>query len=400
MKWIEKWMQSLGAPFQEKGPLEKLHPLYEAIDTFLLTPGKVTRKAPHVRDAVDLKRIMVFVIIALVPATLMGIYNTGYQMLLARHAVVDFWACMGLGAGQVLPIIAVSYAVGGFWEILFAVVRKHEINEGLLVTGLLFPLVLPPTIPLWMVAAGISFGVVIGKELFGGTGFNVFNPALLARACLFFAYPSQMSGAKVWVAVDGCTRATPLAVVSQAAHGMDPVQLLGSSGYTFQNLFFGLRPGSIGETSAVACLLGLVFLLMTRVANWKIIVSAAAGVLTMASVFSLFNGPDTSAYFALPVYWHYVLGGFAFGAIFMATDPVSAPATRLGHWIYGFLIGVLTVLIRVVNPAYPEGVMLSILFMNVFSPAIDYFVMMSHISSREKRNRALSSGTCEGRLRE
>ncbi len=391
MEWVKKILQVSGAPFQKKGPLEKLYPLYEAIDTFVLTPGKVTRKAPHVRDSVDLKRMMVFVIIALIPATLMGIYNTGYQMLLAQRLAPDLWTCVSLGAGKVLPIIAVSYAVGGFWEVLFAVVRKHEINEGLLVTGLLFPLVLPPTIPLWMVAVGISFGVVMGKEVFGGTGFNVFNPALLARACVFFAYPSQMSGAKVWVAVDGYTHATPLGVVSQAAHGVDPVQALATAGYTFQNLFWGLRPGSIGETSTFACLLGLAFLLITRVANWKIVVSCVAGVFTMATIFALFNGPDQPAYFALPVYWHYVLGGFAFGAVFMATDPVSAPATRLGAWIYGFMIGVITVIVRVANPAYPEGVMLSILFMNVFASSIDYGVMMSHISSRNKRNKALSS---------
>lgn len=391
MKFVEKIMTAVGAPFQKKGPLEKLYPLYEAIDTFVLTPGKVTKKAPHVRDSVDLKRMMVFVIIALIPATLMGIYNTGYQILLAQNLALNFWDCVRLGAGKVLPIIAVSYAVGGFWEVLFAVVRKHEINEGLLVTGLLFPLVLPPTIPLWMVAVGISFGVVIGKELFGGTGFNVFNPALLARACLFFAYPSQMSGAKIWVAVDGYTRATPLGVSSQAPHGANIIEQLSNAGYTFHNLFFGLRPGSIGETSTFACLLGLAFLLITRVANWKIIFSAVVGVFAMSSIFSLFNGPNQPAYFALPFYWHYILGGFAFGAIFMATDPVSAPTTRLGHWIYGFMIGVITVIVRVANPAYPEGMMLAILFMNVFASSIDYGVMMSHIGNRNKRNKALSS---------
>jgi Na+-transporting NADH:ubiquinone oxidoreductase subunit B len=391
MKFIEKFMSSVGKPFQKKGPLEKFYPLYEAIDTFVLTPGKLTQKAPHVRDSVDLKRVMVFVIIALIPATLMGIYNTGYQMLTAQNMAPDFWKCVVQGASKVLPIIAVSYAVGGFWEVLFAVVRKHEINEGLLVTGLLFPLVLPPTIPLWMVAVGISFGVVIGKEIFGGTGFNVFNPALLARACLFFAYPAQMSGAKIWVAVDGYTRATPLAVTSQAVRGSDQVQLLADAGYNFHNLFFGLKPGSIGETSVLACLIGLVFLLVTRVANWKIIISAVIGLVSMSLFLSLFNGPGQPAYFAMPFYWHFLLGGFAFGAIFMATDPVSAPATKVGQIIYGFLIGLMTVLIRVFNPAYPEGVMLSILFMNVFASAIDYFVMTNHITARNSRNKSLSS---------
>ena len=289
---------------------------------------------------------------------------------------------MAEGAWKVIPIILVSYAAGGFWEVLFAVTRKHEINEGFLVTGILFALVLPPSIPLWQVAVGISFGVVFGKEIFGGTGMNVFNPALTARAFVFFAYPAQISGSTVWVAVDGYTSATPLAVAAATPKGASVMQSLGDAGYNFQNMFLGFIPGSIGETSALACLIGLAFLLITRVASWRIILGCVLGLLTMATGFYLLQGPDRLAFFALPPYLHLVMGGFAFGAVFMATDPVSAAATNLGRWIYGFLIGVLVVLIRVVNPAYPEGVMLSILFMNAFAPLIDYFVVENHIKRR------------------
>ncbi len=391
MKLLENMLHKVGSMFEKDKPLAKFYPVYEALDTFLLTPGKVTKKSPHVRDAWDMKRVMIFGVFALIPAIFMSVYNTGYQILLAKGLSIDFWMCIQLGLSKVLPIIIVSYAFGGFWEVLFAVVRKHEINEGFLVTGILFPLTLPPTIPLWQVAVGISFGVVFGKEIFGGTGYNVFNPALLARAFVFFAYPAQISGAKVWVAFDGYTRATPLAVISQAAHGANPVDLLSKAGYTFHDLFWGIKPGSIGETSVVACLLGLAFLLITRVANWKIVFSSVLGVIAMGGLFYLLQGPNQPAYFFLPLYWHFVLGGFAFGAVFMATDPVSAPSTNIGHWIYGFLIGALTVLIRVCNPAYPEGVMLSILFMNVFAPAIDYFVMQNNINNRQKRNKSLTS---------
>ena len=382
MKFIEEQLKKVGQLFAKGKPLEKFYPLFEAMDTFLLTPGKTARKAPFVRDAVDMKRVMIFVVLALVPATLMGIYNTGYQIEIAKGLTHSFWGAVESGAWKVIPIILVSYAAGGFWEVLFAVTRKHEINEGLLVTGILFALTLPPSIPLWQVAVGISFGVVFGKEIFGGTGMNVFNPALTARAFVFFAYPAQISGSTVWVAVDGYTRATPLAVAAATPKGASVVQALGDAGYNFQNMFLGFIPGSIGETSALACLIGLTFLLITGVASWRITLGCVLGLLTMASGFYLLQGPDRLAFFALPPYWHLVMGGFAFGAIFMATDPVSAAATNVGRWIYGFLIGMLTVLIRVVNPAYPEGVMLSILFMNAFAPLIDYFVVENHIKRR------------------
>lgn len=382
MKFLEEQLKKAGQLFEKGKPLEKLYPLYEALDTFLLTPGKTAAKAPFVRDAVDMKRVMIFVVLALVPATLMGIYNTGYQIEIARGLTHSFWGAVEAGAWKVIPIILVSYAAGGLWEVLFAVTRKHEINEGFLVTGILFALTLPPTIPLWQAAVGISFGVVFGKEIFGGTGMNVFNPALTGRAFLFFAYPAQISGSAAWVAVDGYTRATPLAVAAATPKGVSVVQALGDAGYNFQNMFLGFIPGSIGETSALASLIGLAFLLITGIASWRIVAGCVLGLLGMAATFYFLQGPARLAFFALPPHWHLVMGGFAFGAVFMATDPVSAAATNVGRWIYGFLIGVLTVLIRVVNPAYPEGVMLAILFMNAFAPLIDYFVVENHVKRR------------------
>jgi len=371
--------------FEKGKPLEKLYPFYEALDTFLLTPGKTAKKAPHVRDAVDLKRMMISVVIALIPCVVIGIYNVGYQIALAKGLTASLGTCFGQGALRVLPIIIVAYAAGGFWEALFAVVRKHEINEGFLVTGILFAVTLPPTIPLWQVAVGISFGVVIGKEIFGGTGMNVLNPALTARAFLFFAYPAQISGDAVWVAVDGFTKATPLAVIASAPKGASAMAVLSEAGFTLKDMFMGFIPGSIGETSTLACLIGLAYLLITRVASWRIIAGCVVGLLGMSAVFSIFKGSESLAFYSLPIYWHIALGGFAFGSIFMATDPVSSSATDTGRWIYGILIGVLIVLIRMVNPAYPEGVMLAILFMNVFAPLIDHFVVQQNIKRRLSR---------------
>lgn len=385
MKFLEEQSKKIKKLFEKGKPLEKFYPLYEALDAFLLTPGTKTKKAPYVRDAVDLKRVMIFVVIALVPCIFMGIYNTGYQIQAAKGASVALGGCLWLGLSQVLPIIFVSYIAGGFWEVLFAIIRKHEINEGFLVTGILYALILPPTIPLWQVAVGISFGVVIGKEIFGGTGMNVLNPALTARAFVFFAYPAQMSGDAVWAAVDGFTRATPLAVVAAAGKGSSAVAALTQAGYTFKDVFLGFIPGSIGETSTLACLIGLIFLLVTGVASWRIVAGCALGLTTMSLVFFLGRGDNSLAFFSLPPYWHMALGGFAFGSVFMATDPVSSSATDLGRWIYGFLIGTLVILIRMVNPAYPEGVMLAILFMNVFAPLIDHFVVQYNIKRRLSR---------------
>ncbi|MCA9393501.1 MAG: NADH:ubiquinone reductase (Na(+)-transporting) subunit B [Candidatus Omnitrophica bacterium] len=385
-KLLAEQSKKIEEKFFAKGkPLEKLYPLFDAMDTFLLTPGKTTKSAPHVRDSVDIKRVMIFVVIALIPCILMGIYNVGHQVQAAKAMEPSLLGAVGIGLWKVLPIIIVTYAVGGLWEVLFAVVRKHEVNEGFLVTGILFALTLPPSIPLWIVAVSISFGVVIGKEIFGGTGYNVLNPALTARAFAFFAYPAQMSGDAVWAAVDGFSQATPLAVLSQADRGSSAVDALAAAGYTFQDVAMGFIPGSIGETSTVACLLGLAFLLVTRVASWRIVAGCWIGVVAMGLVLNMFKGPEALAYMNLPPHWHLIMGGFAFGSIFMATDPVSSSATNTGRWIYGVLIGMLVVLIRVVNPAYPEGVMLAILFMNVFAPLIDHFVVEANVKRRLAR---------------
>ena len=385
MKFIEDQFKSISKFFEEGKPLAKLFPLFEATETFLLTPGKLTQKAPFIRDGVDIKRMMTFVLFALLPCIVMGIYNTGLQMQLAQGEAYSLLRSFFLGLTKVIPIIIVSYVVGGFWEVLFAIVRKHEINEGFLVTGILFALILPPTIPLWQVAVGISFGVVVGKEIFGGTGMNILNPALTARAFLFFAYPAQISGDKVWVAIDGITKATPLAIIADAPRAGEIVSTLTQAGYSFSDAFFGFIPGSIGETSVLACLLGLVFLLITGVASWRIILGCFLGLSSLGLLFNIFQGHESLAAFSLPIHRHMVLGGFAFGSIFMATDPVSSCATKKGHWIYGFFIGALVILIRTINPAYPEGMMLAILFMNIFAPLIDHFVVQENIKRRNLR---------------
>ena len=385
MKALREFCDGLEKHFEKGKPLEKLYPLYEAVDGFLFTPGKRAAKAPFIHDSVDLKRVMVLVMLAVLPATIFGIFNVGHQAQLASGAAPRLMDALLRGTMAVLPVILVSYVVGGFWEVLFACVRKHEINEGFFVTGILFALTLPPHIPLWQVAVGISFGVVVGKEIFGGTGMNIVNPALAARAFLFFAYPAQMSGDTIWVAVDGVSKATPLAVLAAAPAGTSATAALTQAGYTWMQLFTGFIPGSIGETSKLACLIGLALLLITGVASWRIIAGCVAGLLTMSLVVLFFKGPHSSIQASLPPHWHLVLGGFAFGAIFMATDPVSAAATRLGRWIYGFLIGAFVVLIRVFNPAYPEAVMLSILVMNIFSPLVDHYIVEQHIHRRRPR---------------
>jgi Na+-transporting NADH:ubiquinone oxidoreductase subunit B len=332
--------------------------------------------------------------LALLPAVLFGMWNAGHQ-----HNVVNQVANAGCmadikqGMILILPLVLTSYIVGGIWEVLFAIVRKHEINEGFLVTGLLFPLTLPPTIPLWQVAVGISFGVVIGKEIFGGTGFNILNPALTARAFCFFSYPIQISGDKVWTSLSGqadviagFTGATPLAIAAQAPAGSNVVQLLAEAdyaGFTWLRMFLGSFGGSIAETSALAAVIGALILIVTGVGSWRIMVSGVLGLTVAAQLLNLLPGDVYRGFTQLPFYYHLVMGGFAFGIVFMATDPVSAAATNAGKWIYGFMIGALTVLIRVANPAYPEGVMLSILFMNVMAPLIDHMVLQFHIRQRK-----------------
>jgi len=403
MKLLRALLDSQAKHFKKGGKLEALYPLYEANDTFLYTPGEVTSGASHVRDGLDLKRMMVTVVLALSGCVFMAMYNTGYQANLAiSHGALPLanwqsnvfqefgWtftpdsvsACIAHGALYYLPVLLVTFAVGGAWEMLFASVRRHEINEGFLVTGMLFPLVLPVTIPLWQVALGISFGVVIGKEIFGGTGMNILNPALTARAFVFFAYPAEMSGNSVWIAAstgsDGVSGATWLAESAETG------AVAFTQGLTFWDAFMGFIPGSMGETSALACLVGAIVLIVTRIGSWRIMISVALGTGLMAWLFNIV-GSDTNPAFAVSPAWHFVLGGWAFGTVFMATDPVSAPSSDSARYVYGFLIGVLVVLVRVVNPAYPEGMMLSILFMNLFAPVLDYFVVRSNVKRRRAR---------------
>lgn len=401
MKLLRNFLDGIHPHFAKGGKFAKLYPLYEAADTFLFSPGKVTEGNTHVRDGLDQKRLMITVGVALGPCFFMALYNTGYQANLAmaemgitlapgwRGLVMQFLG-MGYDHQSLLsnllhgslffaPVFLVCNVVGGLWEALFATIRGHEINEGFLVTGLLFPLTLPPNIPLWQVALGISFGVVIGKEVFGGTGKNFLNPALTARAFLFFAYPAQMSGDAIWTAVDGFSGATPLGLV--AAEGMDAL----TANIGWNEAFIGRIQGSMGETSTLACLFGAAFLLYTGVGSWRIMLSVLIGAVVTSSLLYLI-GSETNPMFQMDPSWHIVLGGFAFGLVFMATDPVSASMTETGKWFYGGLIGFMVILIRVINPAFPEGMMLSILFGNVFAPVIDYFVVRANIKRRMSRN--------------
>ena len=401
MKFLLKTLKKFDHHFHPGGKLEKLYPLWEAQSTFLFTPDITTTKGPHVRDSMDLKRLMIMVVFALIPATVFGIYNTGYQTARATGnlASLETWQVFANGAAMVLPIILVSYATGGIWEVVFAIVRKHPVSEGFLVTGLLVPLILPPTIPLWQVALGVSFGVVFGKEIFGGTGMNIFNPALTARIFLFFTFPADMSGDKVWInlspswipfaggnTVDGFSGATPL-LAAATSNGNITAALHAISFHDFSNwnLFLGLRPGSIGETSIAAILLGALILVVSGVASWKIMAGVVAGGMGMAWFVNLFATDALPAIMAMSPLQHMLVGGFMFGAVFMATDPVSASATETGKYIYGAMIGILTILVRTFNPAYPEGMMLSIIFMNIFAPLIDHFVVQGNIKKRLKR---------------
>lgn len=375
MKSLRNFLDRVKPQFEKGGKFEKLHSTFEAFETFLYVPSKVTQAGSHIRDAIDMKRTMTVVIIALIPSLLFGIYNVGYQHFLSHGVSAGFWQMFGFGLVKVLPIIVVSYVVGLGIEFAFAQARGHEVNEGFLVTGMLIPLVMPPDIPLWMLALAVAFAVIFGKEVFGGTGMNVMNPALTARAFLFFAYPQDMSGDKIWIAekADAFSGATPLgyALTGDYAKMQAPI-----------DMFLGFIPGSIGETSVVAILIGAVILIGTGIGSWKIMLSAVLGALGFGYFLNLVSFND---YTAIPAWHHLIMGGFAFGTVFMATDPVSAAQTNTGKWIYGFLIGVFVILIRVFNPAYPEGVMLAILLMNVFAPLIDYYVVESNIKKRLKR---------------
>ncbi|MDP2042190.1 MAG: NADH:ubiquinone reductase (Na(+)-transporting) subunit B [Algoriphagus sp.] len=401
MKFLRDLMDKQRPLFEKGGKLESLYYAFEAGETFLFSPNHTTGiKGAQVKDAIDLKRMMITVVIAMIPCLLFGIYNTGHQSLLATGATAGLWDNFGdkaiIGLQLVLPIVIVAYAAGGLVEAVFAVIRKHPINEGFLVTGMLIPLVVPATTPLWQVALATIFAVVIAKEVFGGTGMNILNVAMTARAFLYFAYPAQISGDQVWTylgektAIDGFSGATALAVAYNA--GVDGVPVvdalaghntaLGADLFSFSNLFMGWIPGSIGETSTLMALLGAAILIGTGVASWKIIVSGFAGAFLMGL---LLNVLAVNEYMAMPPQYHWVMGGLAFGIVFMATDPVSAAQTETGKWIYGLLIGVLTVIIRVTNPAYPEGIMLAVLFMNVFAPLIDYYVVKANKTRRLQR---------------
>jgi Na+-transporting NADH:ubiquinone oxidoreductase subunit B len=393
MKALKNLFNATRPHFESGGRLKGLNPLFDAIETVAFAPALTTKADAHVRDSLDLKRFMTFVIISLMPPFFYGIYNTGYQAGVASGLDAGVVSSVLRGAWVVLPMLMVSYAVGLFWEILFASVRGHKISEGFLVSGLLFPMTLPPTTPLWQVAVGISFGVVIGKEIFGGTGRNILNPALTGRAFLFFAYPVSMSGDRVWTvvqqtgqqAVDAVTAATPLALSPLAASGKALSTILTDAGYTFERLFLGNIPGSVGETSALLILIGAVFLIATGVANYRIMIGGVIGALAVAYpgyLVYLSSGGESAHMFSVHPTWHLVMGSFAFGIVYMATDPVSAPGINLSRWIYGIAIGALTVMIRVFNPAYPEGVMLSILFMNLFAPLIDHFVIKARLRKR------------------
>ncbi len=394
MSRIEKSLQKVfnysRSYFEEGRRLERMKPFFEATESFFLYPAIPVKDKPFIRDSLDVKRYMSMVIIALIPPLLFGIYNNGLQARAMAGLSTDFIPVVIDGLGIVMPIIIVSYAVGFFWEGLFAAIRRHPVSEGFLVTGLLFPMILPPTIPLWQVALGISFGVVIGKEIFGGTGRNLFNPALTARAFVFFAYPVQLSGDRVWVAVsdvaenavDVVTAATPLAVAALAGPETRIDQLLMDRGYDLQTLFLGNHIGSVAETSTLFILIGAAFLLLTGIASYRIMLGGVMGALAMGFLFNYFASPDMPAWFSLNPVYHLVTGGFAFGITYMATDPVTAPGTAKAKWVYGFLIGAVTVMIRVLNPAFPEGVMLAIIFMNIFSPLLEYTETRMHIRRR------------------
>lgn len=400
MNFFRKKLDSLAPSFSKGGKYEKWAPLFEAVDTFFYSPAIPTKGFVHVRDALDLKRTMMTAVIGLQPAVFMAFWNTGYQTLKGLTELIgyeklgwvktlgwrgevlqllslnpdfkSFLSCVVLGGLYFIPIYLITNLVGGFWEVLFSIIRKKDINEGFLVTGFLFPLILPPDVPLWMVALGISFGVVLGKEVFGGTGMNFINVALLARAFIFFAYPAEMSGDRIWIPLDGYTHATILGAT--ASNSNFP--------YTWWDAFLGFIPGSMGETSTLAILLGGCYLIWTRVSSWRIVLGMLAG-FSLTILFLNFAAQNPVA--KLPLHWHLVIGGFAFGCIYMATDPVTASMTQTGRILYGLLCGILSALIRCINPAFPEGVMLAILLGNVFAPTIDYFIVRAYKKRRKAR---------------
>ena len=375
MKALRKFIDKQKPHFEKGGKFQKFHSAFDSVETLFYVPDRVTISGSHIRDAIDMKRTMIVVFIALIPALLFGMWNIGYQHFLSLGESPDYWTMFFYGFLKVLPLIIVTYGVGLGLEIVFAQIRSHEVNEGFFVSGLLIPMIVPPETPLWQVAFAVAFAVIFGKEVFGGSGMNIVNPALTARAFLFFAYPSEMSGDKVWISemADTFSGATPLGNALVGNFKDMP------SAY---DMFIGIIPGSVGETSVLMILIGAVILLATGVANWRIMFSVFAGGYVMGLLFNLWG---LNEYMQMDALNHLLLGGFAFGAVFMATDPVTGAQTKNGMYIYGFLIGIIAVLIRVFNPAYPEGVMLSILLMNVFAPLIDHYVIESNIKKRLKR---------------
>lgn len=389
MNPVKRLLDSQRHHFTQGGRFDKFYFVFENIESVFFAPAAVTTASPHVRDRLDVKRFMFLVIAALLPHYAFGIFNVGYQSNLASGLPLDFWAMAWVGLKAVVPMVVVTYAVGYFWEALFATVRKHEISEGLFVTCALFPLTLPPTQPLWQVALGISFGVVIGKEIFGGTGRNFLNPALTGRAFLYFAYPAQTSGEAIWTLlaagrtapVDAFSGATPLAV-AQAIESGSVVQAWADAGYSLAKLFFGLYPDAIGASCTLLCIVGALFLIAVGVADYRIICGDILGFLAAGTLLNLFASPTASPYLGLNPFYHLMVGGAAFGIAYMTTDPVSAPAMPGARWVYGFMIGMLTVLIRVFNPAFPEGIGIVILFMNCFAPLLDEVQLKARLKKR------------------
>ena len=390
MNFLRNILKQSGKLFEEGKPLSWAYPVWEATDTILFSTDKQTSSGPHVRDNMDIKRVMISVVIALIPCYLFGAYNIGYLNALATDVSRSLIDNFIFGMSYVLPVLIVTFVSGAICELSFAIIRKHEVNEGFLVTCALIPLTMPPDVPLWQVFIGTAFGIIIGKEIFGGVGTNIFNPALTARAFMYFAFPTKMSGDKIWaVGPDGYTGATALAIPANPTEYDTASNLLNQStqfDFSLWNMFWGLIPGSIGETNKLIILIGAAFLIYIGIASWRTMLASVIGLVFTASIFNLLSGYSTNAMLTITPLEHLLIGSFLFGVVFMATEPVTSAHTEKGKWIYGFMIGVLTVLIRSINPAYPEGVMLAILIMNMFGPLIDYYVVQSNINMRIARN--------------
>jgi len=389
IKFLRKILDANAHRFENNGVLEKLYPLYEATDTILFSTGEVTKSGPHIRDSIDIKRVMILVVIALIPLYIFGAMNVGVQNGIAMGVERTNWEQFWYGFDKIIPIIIIAFITGAFWEILFAVVRRHPISEGFLVTCALIPLVMPASIPLWQVSIATSFGIVIGKEIFGGVGMNIFNPALVARAFLFFTYPGRISGDKVWViGPDGYSGATALAVPAAEVnqHAVSLLNGVTQFDYSWWNMLVGWIPGSIGETSKLLIIMGAIFLAITKIANWRVMAGSLIGLGVTAYLSNLMAPFSSNTMLSLPAHYHLVMGGFLFGMAFMATEPVTGCHTNQGRWVYGILFGILTVIVRAINPAYPEGTMLAILLLNAFAPLIDWFVIQSNIKRRVARH--------------